>query len=166
MKRFDAAAAAFRETLEGLDLTGAEPELRNQRELGRRAALMAVADVVWDRHLGPMLDGAAVRRLLGIRTRQALSDRVHKGRILAVPRRDGRLDYPVFQFDGARVRPGIAPIVALFRDAGVDEHTIASWFRSPQRLLRSTAPADWLSGGGDPGPAVEAARRTAARLGR
>lgn len=160
---FAAAAAAFEETLEGLDLP---PEARrlDQRELGRRAALLAMADAVWGAHLGPLLDAKEVRRILGVGTRQAVSDLARRRRLLALRRRDGRVVYPAFQF-GAHGRPHEAlPRILAIVAPHVDPWTIASWFRTPSKLLGGASPARWLELGRDPERVLEAARRTAARM--
>jgi hypothetical protein len=165
-RTFAAAAHAFEATLDSLDL-GAGDDLPDGAELGRRAALLAVADVVWRRHLGLVLEGDEVRAVLGVRTRQAVHDLVKRRRLLALPGPEGRLVYPAFQFasDG-RPHPALVKILPLFADAGVTAHTVGSWFRAPQGLLAGATPAAWLEEGRDSAVLVEAARRSAARLGR
>lgn len=166
-KRFATAVASFEETLEGLDLEDAVLTPEQQQEMGRRAALLAVADQVWSGHLGPLLDGHEVQRLLGVRTRQAVSDHAKRGRILALRDSRGRVRYPAFQF-GPDGRPfgGVHRILRLFREAGVGEWTVGSWFRTRQRELDGWTPAAWLMDE-RPSEALEAAAlHSAARLGR
>lgn len=162
---FAAAAAAFAETLDALDL--AREQLPDQTELGRRAALLAVSEVVWQQHLGPLLEGDQVRALLRVRTRQAVNDLVKRHRILAVSSAEGRLVYPAFQFGpGGRPYEAMPRVLGVLAGAGVSAHTLASWFRSPQRALGGATPAVWLAEGRDTAALVEAARRSAARLAR
>src|SRR5260370_200925 len=58
-----AAAKAFEETLEELDLPDSTPELRDPKSLGRRAALLAVAEAGWAPHLGPSFPPQPLHRL-------------------------------------------------------------------------------------------------------
>lgn len=160
-----AAAAAFEETLEELGFSEAEEELGDPAELGRRAALLVAADAFWRRHLGPLLDGKQVQRLLGVRTRQAVHDLVRRRRLLGLPAEKGRLAFPAFQFTAAgRPHAALPDILELFAGAVVSPYTVASWFVTPQPLLEGETPAHWLQLGRDPELAREAARRSAARL--
>jgi hypothetical protein len=159
------AATAFEQALHDLGFSGDEAELGDAAELGRRGALLAVSDVVWRRRLGFMLDSRQVRELLGGTTRQAVSDLAKRGRLLAVPDERRRLRFPAFQFSRpGRPLPGLADILRIFAPAEVSPYTVASWFVTPQALLDDTPPAQWLAEGRDPTLAIEAARRTAARL--
>jgi hypothetical protein len=181
------AAAAFQEALEQVErsLAGAgpvpasevaEPEviyaaagsgggLGDPRELGERAALLAVAEMAWSRHLGALLDSHQVQALLGVGTRQAVSDRARRGGLLALPTTSGRVYFPAFQFGpGGRPHPALPKVLAVFAQAEVGPWTVASWFRTPQALLDDTAPADWMGQGKDEERLLEAARRTAAKL--
>lgn len=162
-RSFAVAAAAFERALEGFEIE----RVADQEELGKRGALLAVADQVWQRHLGPSLNGEQARSLLGVRTRQALHDLVKRRRLLALPGEQGRAVYPAFQFDSTgRPHPSVPTILAMFDDAGVTAHTTASWFRSPQAALKGKTPADWIEADADADRLIEAARRSAARLGR
>src|SRR6266851_9092211 len=93
------AAAAFEETLLELGIDDSAPEIGDARKLGRRGALLAVAGVVWRRHLGPLLNTRQVAELLGVGSRQAVNDRVRRHRILALPTEERDLAYPAFQFN-------------------------------------------------------------------
>jgi hypothetical protein len=160
------AASAFRQTLRQLGLEDA-PELADSAAFGRRAALVAAADLIWRRHLGALLDTRQAQELLGVGTRQAVSDMVKRGRLLALPSGDGRLAYPAFQFGPTgRPYPVLPFVIGTLKEAGADPHTIASWFATPKALLEDASPAEWLRRGGDDAAVREAARRTAARLGR
>jgi hypothetical protein len=161
------AATAFEQALYDLGFSGDEAELGDAAELGRRGALLAVSEVVWRRRLGPLLDSRQVRELLGGMTRQAVSDLAKRGRLLALPDERECLRFPAFQF-GRVGRPllGVAEIRRIFAPAEISPYTVASWFVTPQPLLDDTPPAQWLADGRDPTLAIEAARRTAARLAR
>jgi hypothetical protein len=138
-----AAAEAFQQTLVELGIDETDPELGDPRALGRRAAL------------------------LGVRTRQAVNDRVKRHRLLALPTADRELAYPTFQFgDTGQPYPAIAPVLEAFTSAGLSPHTIASWFVTPQATLDEATPARWLAEGGDTERLVAAARRSAARAAR
>ncbi len=158
------ATEAFEKTLEELDL---EERIHDPATLGRRAALLAVADSIWDRFLGPLLDLAQTKVLLGVRSRQAVNDLVQRGRLLAIEGTGGRKLYPAFQFgaDG-RPFPQIADILGIFADVVESHHTIASWMVSPKPLLGDETPAGWMRSAGDSALLLEVARRGAARLAR
>ncbi|HEX9713563.1 MAG TPA: hypothetical protein VGB52_13555 [Actinomycetota bacterium] len=157
-----AAAAAFQQTLDSLDLP--RSQLPDPEELGRRAALLAVADIAWKRVLGPLLDGKQAQELLGVRTRQALHDLVKRRRLLAVPWGE-ETRYPAFQFgpDG-RPYPEMRLVLQAFENAKIDGLTLGSWFRHPQRALGGETPARWMAERHDPERLVTAAGRSAARL--
>ncbi|MGH2350675.1 MAG: hypothetical protein ACRDJN_03560 [Chloroflexota bacterium] len=160
------AAAAFRDTLAELGVSASDGGLSEPAEFGRRAALVAAADVLWRRHVGMLLDTHQVQQLLGGRTRQAVSDLVKRHRLLALPAADGRLHFPAFQFSpSGRPYPVIATVLDIFKDSALDPHTTASWFVTAKALLDGKSPAEWLRDGGDPQAVMEAARRTAGRLG-
>lgn len=162
-----AAAEAFGETLAELGLHDGDPEIGDPRALGRRAALLAVAGPLWRRHLGPILNTGQVASLLGVGTRQAVSDRVKRGRLLALPAGERGLGYPAFQFaPTGETYPGVAVVLDAFSTARLSPHTIASWFMTPQATLGDRTPAEWMVEGGDTSELLKAARRTAARAAR
>jgi len=160
------ASESFREALRELGLTRRTSELGDPKELGRRAALMAAAEAAWKKHLGPLLEAKQVQELLGVGTRQAVSDLRSRGRLLGLTRQDGRVVYPAFQFGpGGRPFPELPQILELLGEgATLDPWTQASWFVSPQALLEGATPAAWLRRKREPERVVRAARRTAARL--
>jgi hypothetical protein len=159
-----AAARAFEETLEQLERQDWAPDLSDPAALGRRAALLAAAEGVWGRHLGPLFDAEQVKALLGVGSRQAVSDLAKRGRLLVLDA-GGRKLYPALQF-GANGRPytEIAAVLQAFEGVVATPHTIASWLASPQDLLEGETPAAWMRAGRAPEPLHEAARRAAARL--
>jgi hypothetical protein len=165
MSRLTAAAESFERTLVDLGITGDEEELRDPEDLGRRAALLAAADVLWRKQIGRMYSSKQVRELTRIGTRQGVSDLAKRRRLLALPDADGRVAFPAFQFmPSGRPLPGLPAILATFADAVASAYTIASWFVTPDRLLQGETPAEWLRRGEEPSLAVEAARRYAERL--
>ena len=162
-----AAAEAFGKALVELGVDEHDPAIGDPRALGRRAALLAVAGTVWRRHLGPLLTTSQVAELLGVRTRQAVNDRVKRHRILALPGRERELTYPAFQFgrDGKPYR-AMAPVLGALASARLAPHTIASWFVTPQDDLEDATPAGWMAENQPVDRLVTAARHTAARTSR
>jgi hypothetical protein len=156
------AAETFERTLEELGVS--ERDVGDPAELGRRAALLAAAEGLWSKRLGPLLRREQVQELLGVGSRQAVSQLAKRRRLLALPH-DDRLTFPAFQFSpNGRPYEAMPTILAAFEDAGVSPYTIASWFTTPQRLLGRVTPATWLRRERDSERVVEAARRSAARL--
>lgn len=167
MADFAVAAQTFERTLDRLDLPAAYRNAERQAALGRRAALLAVADTLWRDRLGPMLDVSEVKTLLGVGTRQAVHDFARRRRLLALPGPGGRTVYPAFQFRrGGRPYPVLPELLKCFHEAHVRRHTLAAWFKTPQGSLSGMTPVGWMEAGRDPATLLEAARRTAARLGR
>jgi hypothetical protein len=160
------AARAFEEALEEL----AEKEhlaLEDPAHLGRRAALLALSGAVWERHLGPLYDVEQARAVLGVGTRQAVSDLARRGRLLALEAEAGRRHYPAFQFSpSGRPFPEIEQVLAVFAEAVETPYTVASWLVSPQDLLKGDTPAAWIHARRDPVRLLEAARRAAGALAR
>ena len=158
------AAKTFEQTLSELGITGHEREI-DPSALGRRAALLAAADVVWRKHLGPLYSSKQVREVMGRGSRQSVNELVRRGRLLALPQSDGSLLFPAFQFarDGNRL-PGLERILEIFAGAVESTYTTASWFVTAEPLLGGKTPAAWLRTGSSVEPALVAARRYAERL--
>jgi hypothetical protein len=133
-------------------------------ETARRAALIAAAGQAWEHELGPLLDSAQVRALLGDVSRQRV-DELLRARRLIGPRDSGRRRrFPSFQFhDGRPLEPLIAAYWTL-AGAAVDEWTAASWCVSPDEALDGRSPARWALDGGDAERLARIARQDAARL--
>jgi hypothetical protein len=159
------AAESFERTLVEIGL--GDDRIDDPAALGRRAALLAAGDVVWTERLGPFYSTKQVREVMGIGSRQAISERVKRRRLLALQGPDGTPRFPAFQFgqDG-RLLPGFGAILDVFAGAVESPYTTASWFVTPETLLAGKAPARWLRDGGDPERAVTAASRYAERLRR
>lgn len=116
----------------------------------------------WARQIGPFYDTAAVRVLFGS-SKAAVSDRVRRGTLLGALTAGGPMVYPVFQFDGRDVHPGIKATLAEFKGAGIDAWSVASWFTVPAADLDGTTPAAWVRAGHDISAARELARETVER---
>jgi hypothetical protein len=160
-----AAAAAFEETLEELGLSELEREFEDPEELGRRAALLIAGRLIWDRHLGAMLDSRQVQELLGVRTRQAVNDLMKRGRLLGLPVKSRRWSFPSFQFSGTGRPYAILPdVLSAFEGVVTTPYTVASWFVSPHSLLEGQTPVAWLKSGGDADLVRQAAQRSAASM--
>jgi hypothetical protein len=160
------AAKTFEQTLDELGITGNESEV-DPSALGRRAALLAASDLVWHSHLGPLYSSKQVRDVMGRGTRQSVSELAKRGRLLALPKADGRLAFPAFQFTRTGERlPELERILEIFAGAVETPYTIASWFVTPEARLDGETPSAWLRAGRPADPVLEAATRYAARLRR
>jgi hypothetical protein len=157
---------AFAETVSQFDLPQEISE-EEQRKLGERAALLTVAAFDWRRQIGPLFDVGTVKKLLGVKSRQAVFDLRSRARLLALELHGDEHVYPAFQF-AANGRPfAVLPrILNEMKRADVSSHTIASWLTTPQRGLANKTPVAWMQEGLDDEQVVEAARRVAARLAR
>ncbi len=129
-----------------------------QRE---RLVSQAEDDQVWAEQLGPAYSTAEVAALLDV-SKQAVAQRTG---LLRLEQRSGAPAYPVFQFDGDRVLPGIQTVVQTLAPQVATPWTTASWLTSPQRSLDGTRPVDALRRG-EVNRVVEAAHRFAAVLSR
>lgn len=152
------AAAAFRAQLWQRLESGVEERLDQLADAGdlakalgdpagvadRMIATLPVVRHDLDVELGPFYDTAGLSAWWGV-SRQALSDRVRRGTLLACRTGDGHLVYPAFQFarDGS-VRPGILEAVAVFQRHTVDGWTAAVWLTSPSPGLDGDSAVDYL----------------------
>lgn len=103
----------------------------------------AEADRLWSGQVGPAYRQGQVAQLLG-KTKQAVS--ADRG-LLRVTQRDGTVTYPVVQFDGDRVCPGVATVVQTFAPVVATDWTTASWLTSPNPDLDGLRPIDALRRG-------------------
>ena len=134
----------------------ASPDTRYQIE---RLLRQDADDRAWAEQLGPAYRQGDVARLLG-KSRQAVSA---DSSLLRLEMRDGEIGYPVFQFDGRRVLPGIRAVIGILGPFVASPWTIASWLTSPAADLEDRAPVKALRDGNI--EAVTAsARRTAEAL--
>jgi hypothetical protein len=118
-------------------------------------------DQAWAEQVGPAYTAKQVAALLGV-TRQAVRQR--RG-LLRLEQRNGKTVYPVWQFDGATVLPGIQKVVLVLTPAVASPWTIASWLTSPNAELDGLRPYEELRHG-NLTPVVEAAQRWATALNR
>ena len=163
-KALAAAAEAFERTLE--DLGFANDDLGDPAEVGRRAALLVSAETIWRHHLGTLLESEQVEELLRI-TPAEVGRLVTDNHLLGLPTKRGKRLFPGFQFGKARqAYPDVAPVLRILTSSVSSLYTIASWFASPQPLLRGLTPAAWLRKGGDTNKLLDAARRSSRRLGQ
>ena len=160
-----AVAKAFEEALEEIEISDDNPELQDPRALGRRAALLAVAEMSWREVLGPLLDVEQVQSLLQVKSRQAVSDLAKRARLLSLDGSGGRKLYPAFQFGPTgRPYPEVVKVLGIFSGIVETPYTVASWFVSPQDLLDGETPAAWLRSRGSSELLLEAAERSADKL--
>lgn len=110
--------AAYLAEAEGESLTVEELAQRMLDAIPRRSVL--------DLRAGPFHRRADVSALLGV-SRQAVHERVKRGRMLAVDTADGTRLFPTFQFEGGRVHPEVANAIEALSHAAVDGWTIALW---------------------------------------
>lgn len=139
------ASRAFEEAL--AELVGGGQPVVDAAELGRQAALEAVAGSLWGEQLGPVYDSEGVMALLGGVTKQAVSDRVRRHALLALRTGSGRLVYPAFQFDGRRVIDGLAAVLAVVVPDDTEAWYVASWLTTPDPALGGLAPYEALRAG-------------------
>ncbi len=159
---FAIASEAFERTLEEFEV---EPEQGDLAALGRRAGLLAAAASVWGRHLGPMFDAEQAKTVLGVTSRQAVSDLAKRGRLLALDAAGGRKRFPAFQFgEDGRPHSALVSILELFAPVVETPYTIASWLVSPNLLLENETPVAWMRSGRPSARLQEAARRAVQRL--
>lgn len=97
-------------------------------------------DRAWTDQLGAAYTQGQVAELLG-KSKQAVS--TNKG-LLRLEMRDGRVGYPVFQFEGDRILPGIPDVVQTLSPVAATTWTIGAWLTSPSSELGGTTPLERL----------------------
>lgn len=112
-----------------------------------RRAVLATAPVAspWDELVGPFTRTEGVRSRLRI-SRQAVAAKAGRRRLLRVITTEGDHLYPVWQFDGSRVVPGLTEVISRFPESAVDGWTLAAWLRTPDPDL-GEPPLDALARG-------------------
>lgn len=131
-------------------------------QLARRMTAAFPSPYPWDGQIGPFYTTQKLVDLLGC-SRQAINDRVHRSTLLALRTSDDVLVYPIWQFEGDHVVPGLGDVLSVFRGARIDPWLIASWLRAPQYNLDERSVVDWLTAGFDASPARELAQAAKAR---
>lgn len=100
-------------------------------------------DRAWAQQLGPVYAQGQVAELLG-KSKQAVS--ADKG-LLRLDMRDGSVGYPVFQFEGDRMLPGMQDVVRALSPVAATTWTVASWLTSPSPDLGGKTPLERLRRG-------------------
>ena len=114
--------------------------------------------------LGPYFDTPGLRRRLGV-TRQALTGRVQRNTLLAVPADDGSLLYPTWQFTpDLEPLPGLSEVLSALHRVAKDGLSKALWLATPQEPLGDVSAATWLAGAGDPATVVALAHADVERM--
>lgn len=143
MTRMDQATPATRERIEPL-LGQIEKFLDQDAD-----------DAAWAQQLGPAYTQDQVATVLG-KSKQAVSaDKA----LLRLTMRNGRIGYPVFQFDGDTVVSGVREVVEILTPVVASTWTIASWLTSREPGTGRTAMDQLRDGQID--EAVSSARRSA-----
>ena len=115
-----------------------DARLAHQVGRERPAALVANADAIWRRQLGPLLSAQNVQHRLGVASLQEVHERAKCQRLLELPTRSGSFMYPAFS--ARRLSPSIvftarSAIPGGSRTTALDDST---WGRP-------TAPPTWPS---------------------
>ncbi len=118
-----------------------------------------LADQQWATQIGPALSQGDAARLLEV-TVQAVSK--NRG-LLRIRNRDGRVVYPMLQFDGRRVLPGLAEVLVLL-DGPLLPLTVASWLMTAAPSLGDRTPVTALRDG-DRDLVLRLARQTVSAAG-
>jgi hypothetical protein len=114
-----------------------------------------ISDAAWAAIVGPTLTEADVATLL---RRPQMTIR-QDPRLLRIIDGSERSCYPVFQFDGSSVLPGLADVLDVLLGT-LAPLSIASWLTTPQAQFGRVSPVVLLRGG-TPDAVLAAARRLA-----
>lgn len=126
--------------------------------LARSILEHSVSSRLWSTQVGPALTQGDAARLLA-KTAQAVSqDR----RLVRVVNSDGRPVYPLFQFDGRRLVPGVADVAGALSGV-LDPLSVAGWLTA-ENLVLGGRPIDRLAAG-ERDQVVAVAHQLASRLG-
>lgn len=112
------------------------------RELVTTLLEQDLADREWAAQVGPSLTQADTARLLGKSEQATAKD----ARLLRVKTRSGRVAYPVVQFEGRGLLPGVAAVVSSLAPVA-DPLTTLAWLTGTQRALGGRRPVDALRAG-------------------
>lgn len=99
------------------------------------------ADQAWASQVGPALVESDVATLLGTSIYEVATDPA----LIRVTNRDGSVLYPVVQFDGDRVLPGLAEVVTVVREV-TDSLGALAWLTGTLREM-DARPVDLLRDG-------------------
>lgn len=121
----------------------------------------------FDQQVGPFYDTSGLLSWIG-GSRQALSGRVERGRVVACQLESGRWVYPTWQFrDDGTVDDAYITVWRALRGAQsapvADPWTCALWMCAPHPDLDRISPVEWLRAGNDLEPVVTLARQISSR---
>jgi hypothetical protein len=97
----------------------------------------------WSAQVGPCLTRSTVARLLR-KSEQAVAQ---DGRLLSFRNGDGRIVYPIVQFDGPRPIAGLDRVLAALTAGDDDDLTVLAWLTAPKPTLQARSPLDALRSG-------------------
>ncbi|MGD0320894.1 MAG: hypothetical protein ABSC00_04690 [Acidimicrobiales bacterium] len=137
-------------------------QLGPPKEAAERLVSLVPSRSPWGAVVGPVYDTSQVRALLGAASRQAVGDRARRRTVLALHTGDGHVVYPVFQFKGREVIPGLSKVLQRVSDT-VDDWTLASWLRAPQPALGGRSIVEQLARRGADEQVIEVADAAAER---
>ncbi|MDZ7705071.1 MAG: hypothetical protein U5L04_11385 [Trueperaceae bacterium] len=162
------STAAYRAQLQALLEQGVELGLEPE-DAGRRAAASLVVGRRWAEDVGPFYDTDGARAAMGGVTKQAVSDRLHRGALLGLPlASDGsgrtRLVYPVWQFDVLDHLHEVLPAAGYDVERPAACWTVAVWLTTPDPTLEDQTPLTMLRTGATT-PVLRLAGEVAASLG-
>jgi len=137
----DVATERFRAELGELAAEHERAGLELQRILGdpdefatRAVHATAPHPSPWGELVGPFVRSEGVQSRLDI-SRQAVSAKAGRRRLLRVITEDGEHLYPLWQFQGMGVLAGLLDVLALFPEDEVDGWTLAGWLRTEDAEL-------------------------------
>lgn len=143
---------------------GSVEPLGDPATLARRMVALVPEPSAWNEVLGPFYATRGATTALGGISRQALGERRARRTIVALRTADDDWVYPLFQFDGGEVLPGLAEAWQALD--GVDDWTAAALLVTPQRALRGSSVVQWLRAGEPIDGAIALLERARARLTR
>lgn len=108
--------------------------------------------------VGPFYDSDGVATLLNVPVDALLAAR-EDGLLLGVQTSDGAWVYPVFQFTGNQVDPGLLPLLRVFHYS--PPWSTAVWLCTPEEDLDGLTPVAWVRAGNPPDVVTRVARHAA-----
>lgn len=102
-----------------------------------------IENQAWATQVGPCLSRTAVAELLGKSAQAVAQDK----RLLSFRNGDGRIIYPLVQFDGPRPVDGIDRVMAILSNAGDDDLTVLAWLTAPKPPFDGRTAIDELRSG-------------------
>lgn len=112
-------------------------------EAARRAGLVAAAATAWEDALGPQLETAHVREMLGGVSKQRINELLRQHRLIGLQASNARWQFPAFQFTGGRLpAPKLAEAFWQLSTRAVDPWSAASWCVSPNSQLDGRTPVE------------------------